>query len=100
MAVVVLPTPPFWLAIAKTCGADAGNSEEDGVTLGHAGKRLGINVPVLCGLGQFHLPPFTFVEKANSGIGPVWSGPGEELAERRERPGGDDIGFGRGRRLD
>src|SRR5712672_3459601 len=68
MAVVVLPTPPFWLAIAKTLGAELGNSEENGVTVGHAGKRLGLDVPVLHGLVQFDLPAFALVEKANSGI--------------------------------
>ena len=93
MAVVVLPTPPFWLAIAKTLGAELGNSEENGVTIGHAGKRLGLNVPVLHGLGQFGLPALAFVEKANSGIRTVRACPSEQLAERSERPGRDDIGF-------
>src|SRR5476651_2437169 len=33
MAVVVLPTPPFWLAIAKIFGAVGVDTEEDGVTI-------------------------------------------------------------------
>ena len=49
IAVVVLPTPPFWLAIAKTFGAELSDPEEDGFTVGHAGKRLGFDVPVLHG---------------------------------------------------
>src|ERR1044071_5669749 len=82
IAVVVLPTPPFWLAIANTCGGVGADSEDDGVTVGHAGEGLAVNVPVLCGLGQFALPAFPLVEKANSGIGPVPVGPGQQLAER------------------
>jgi hypothetical protein len=44
---VVLPTPPFWLAIAKSCGAVGTDSEDDGVKVGHAGDGLVGNVPVL-----------------------------------------------------
>src|SRR5262245_35367926 len=76
IAVVVLPTPPFWLAIANTCcraiGAD---SEDDSVTVCFASEGLAVNVPVLHGLGQLRLPPLTLVEKANSGIGAVAIGP-------------------------
>src|SRR6266404_3230146 len=100
IAVVVLPTPPFWLAIAKSCGGVVADSENDGVTVGHAGEGLARNVPVLHGLGQFGLPAFPLVEKANSGIGPVAIGPRQQLAKRRHRPGGKDIGWGRGDLLD
>src|SRR6266853_6185598 len=71
IAVVVLPTPPFWLAIANSCGGVVADSEDDGVTVGHAGEGLIGNVPVLHGLGQFALPALPLVEKANSGIGPM-----------------------------
>jgi hypothetical protein len=54
------------------------------------------NVPVLHGLGHLSLPALTLVEKANSGIGSVPIGPTEQLAERRQGPGGDHIGWGRG----
>src|SRR3954462_13804639 len=100
IAVVVLPTPPFWLAIAKIFGAELADSEENGVTIGHAGEGLGDNVPVLHGPGQFDLPAFPFVEKANSFVGPVRRGPRQELTQGSERAGRHDIGSGRGRRLD
>ena len=93
IAVVVLPTPPFWLAIAKTCGGVGADSEDDGVTVCYAGEGLAGNVPVLHGLGQFRLPAFPLVEKANSGIGPVSVRPGEQLTERRQGPGRHDVGF-------
>src|SRR5476651_2314923 len=96
IAVVVLPTPPFWLAIAKSCGAIGTDSEDDGVKVGHAVEGLMGNVPVLHGLGHLSLPALTLVEKANSGIGSVPIGPTEQLAERRQGPGGDHIGWGRG----
>src|SRR6476659_4134842 len=92
IAVVVLPTPPFWLAIAKTFGAVLADPEEDGFTIGHAGKRLGFNVPVLHGFVHISLPAFPFVEQANSGIGSMRRGPSQKLAERRERPRHHDVG--------
>src|SRR3954454_21848362 len=100
MAVVVFPTPPFWLAIAKTFGAELADPEEDGVTIGHTGERLGFEVPVLCGGSDLSLPAFPFVEKANSGIGSMGRSPSEQLAKRRQRPGGHDIGLGGRRGLD
>ena len=36
--------------------------------------------------------PFTLVEKANSGIGPVPVCPGQQLAERRQGARRDDLG--------
>src|SRR5262249_19044220 len=93
IAVVVLPTPPFWLAMAKTCGFVGPELENDGVTVGYAGEGLIGNLPVLHGLGQFPLPVFPFVEKANSGIGSMAVGPIEELPKRRKRPGGQDVGW-------
>src|SRR4029077_14404261 len=100
IAVVVLPTPPFWLAIAKSCGAVGTDSEDDGVKVGHAVEGLMGNVPVLHGLGHFSLPALTLVEKANSGIGSMPLAPGEQLTERRQRPGGDHVGGCRGHGLD
>src|SRR5476651_2887842 len=100
IAVVVLPTPPFWLAIAKIFGAVGVDTEEDGVTICYAGKGAGLYLPVLTGLGQFALPTFPLVEKANSGIAPVRRGPREQLSERRHGTGGHDVGLLRRHRLD
>src|SRR4029077_13687344 len=100
IAVVVLPTPPFWLAIAKSCGAVGTDSEDDGIKVGHAGDGLVGNVPVLHGLAQFSLPALTLVEKANSGIRPVAVRAAQRLAERRQGAGGDDVGGSRRPGLD
>src|SRR5258708_21995885 len=94
IAVVVLPTPPFWLAIAKSCGVVGTDSEDDGIKVGHAVEGLEGNVPVLHGLGYLSLPAFPLVEKANSGIRSMPIGPGERLAKRRKRPCGDHVGGG------
>src|SRR5258707_3527322 len=100
IAVVVLPTPPFWLAIAKSCGAVRTDSEDDGVKVGHAGEGLEGNVPVLHGLGYLNLPAFPLVEKANSGIRSMPIGPGEQLAKRRKRPCGNHVSRHRRHRFD
>src|SRR3954462_5057838 len=100
MAVVVFPTPPFWLAIAKIFGGELVDSEKDGVTVCYAGEGLGLNLPILHGLGKLALPAFPFVEKANSGIGLVRRGPRKELSQRGERPRGDHLGQRRRRGLD
>src|SRR5436190_14279219 len=97
MAVVVLPTPPFWLAIAKIFGGELVDPEEDGVTIGHPGEGLGLNLPILHGLGELALPAFPFVEKANSGIGPMRRRPRKKLSQGRDGPRRHDIGLG-GRR--
>src|SRR5215475_8822832 len=77
IAVVVLPTPPFWLAIAKIFGAIGADSKDDGVTVCYAGLRGALNLPGLHGLSQFGLPVPAFVEKANSGVCPMPVGPGQ-----------------------
>ena len=102
MAVVVLPTPPFWLAIAKTLGAELGNSEENGVTVGHAGKGLGLSVPVLHGLGQFEpaspLPLWKRQIAVSDRCGSLPKRGAGRAGARR--PGGHDVGLGGGRGLD
>src|SRR5690242_15355655 len=95
IAVVVLPTPPFRLAIAKTFGPVCGDAKEDGVTIRYAGERLGLNLPIFMRHGQFLPPPFSLVEKANSALTPVPVGPNQQLTERREGPGGNDVCAGR-----
>src|ERR1044071_5402889 len=95
IAVVVLPTPPFWLAIANTCGGVGADSEDDGVTVCFAAEGLAGNVPVLSGLVQSRLPPFPLVKKKNSGIGSMAARPTQQLAERRQGPSRHHVGFRR-----
>ena len=58
---------------------------------------LRANVPAAPGIGQFGLPVFALVEKANSGVLPVPVGPKQQLPERRQGPSRHDVGLG-GRR--
>ena len=60
-AVVVLPTPPFWLARARMRGAvgsggddraQFSDKKDGGVGFGAAGEALHLHVPVSGGLGQ------------------------------------------------
>ena len=56
-AVVVLPTPPFWLATAMMRGAASGradvpDAEDDGFGVGAAGEAFNGHVPVGSGDGQ------------------------------------------------
>ena len=53
------------------------------------------NVPAREGLGQFGLPTFALVEKANSGIRPVPVGPNQQLFQRRQGAGSDHVGANR-----
>jgi hypothetical protein len=61
---------------------------------------LGFNVPAALGIGQFGLPVFAFVEKANSGVGTVAMGPTEQSPERRESPRRQNIRPGGRHRFD
>src|SRR5713226_8971081 len=96
IAVVVLPTPPFWLAIAKSCGAVGTDSKDDGVKVGHAVEGLEGDVPVLHGPRRPSGPGLPLADNANTALAPVPIGPREQLAERRQGPGGDYVGWGRG----
>src|SRR4029078_9404743 len=75
MAVVVLPTPPFWLASAKTRGAGAGGNnfsakenvglrhhENDASRISHARVILKLHTPSFGGIGQFCIHILSFVK--------------------------------------
>src|SRR5262249_55884897 len=69
IAVVVLPTPPFWLAIAKILAFfrglsfvavrserfDMAQSQDGSGGIGAAGKALRLHLPAFASLGQFTL---------------------------------------------
>src|SRR5215472_71290 len=74
MAVVVLPTPPFWLATTRTRGF--WGSDMTGAQLSHAhyssrwvGLALdlrGLHAPIFSGFGQFRPNILAFQKEANS----------------------------------
>src|SRR5918997_1802241 len=100
MAVVVFPTPPFWLARAMTRGAarsglgagraDLSEAEDGGGRLGPAGKSLDRHCPVAEGGGQFVLCRPAFRKQGYA----VWReyavGVAQQHGQRRKRTGRDD----------
>src|SRR5262245_61174251 len=86
IAVVVLPTPPFWLAIATTrpsCGglgltitrtADSSQLDHDSVRLRQAVEHCGHHMPACARRGQFTLGPSALQEQADAVCGHKASG--------------------------
>src|SRR3569833_2047210 len=74
MAVVVLPTPPFWFATTRTRGFRGGDMTGAQLSHGHhSTRRIGLawdlrdlHVPKFMGFGQFSPYILSFQEKANT----------------------------------
>src|SRR5687768_10204161 len=94
MAVVVLPTPPFWLASARMRGADACGSsfsakdtvgllhhEDHAAGIGHARVLLNLHFPRFGGVGQFRIHILSLVKIANCAIFQEGCGIIEELGQ-------------------
>ena len=98
---VVLPTPPFWLAMARTCGARCGMSDTVDrsdfhyrrLLLGQAGMDLcGRNASARRRRRSPYAPsrPWeTSQYPPAGGVFPPWP---SRSVERRERPRRDDVG--------
>src|SRR5580692_8866826 len=100
MAVVVLPTPPFWLAMARMRQALAGTGEalqlEDAAArVAEAGRDVARETPSLARLGDLRLDPLALEEQANGALGEVGKRKAEQTAERGHGAGGDDVGLQR-----
>src|SRR5512134_1573175 len=79
IAVVVLPTPPFWLAMARTRALrlkfaatamgstvlDMGEAEHGSLGVGAAGNSLDFHLPAFRRGGQFDIDPLPLEEQAN-----------------------------------
>src|SRR3954451_3581530 len=104
IAVVVLPTPPFWLATASTRPRPAGicslapdtlqPADDEDTALGVRQARLPLDphCPASGRLGQFRLC-LSALEKEAAGLGcGETRGQRQELRQRCERAGSDDVG--------
>src|SRR3569832_520789 len=102
IAVVVLPTPPFWLATARTRGrwhAGRGSSctlkspDTDHAPAGVAegGRQVGVEGPGFPGLLQLAVHTFSLEEKAFCPKFEVGLCITEQPGHRRAGPCGDDL---------
>src|SRR5439155_21741040 len=109
MAVVVLPTPPFWLATAtmrarRTATTARGSAsaaamltgyllqaKNDPPRIGNALAKRRRHSPVFAGEGQFILDPLPLEKEALGPVGKKRLGEPEQPVERRASAGGDDI---------
>src|SRR5258706_7429615 len=103
MAVVVLPTPPFWFATTKTRGlaplcscsiaamAKFPNLQNDTGRIGCTLVLADFHPPRFAGLGQFSRYRLTLMEQANRILGRERLCIAQKPVERRQRARGDDI---------
>src|SRR5579863_6068654 len=95
IAVVVLPTPPFWLAMASTrgesgCWSDTmeiADPKDAGVRCCPTGQALGLHVPLCRRCRQFRLCAAALQEQAGSARSEQWRGEGQELWQRSQCSG-------------
>src|SRR5689334_18847473 len=111
IAVVVLPTPPFWLASARMRAREGGGPglaasftlnprqpEDRPGGIGSAGQSLDRHPPTFARAGQFLGRPKALVEQADgAGLAEPLGGL-EQLRQLGHRAGGDEVG-GEGRNL-
>src|ERR1700757_5236918 len=107
MAVVVLPTPPFWLAMAMMRGrlvwsgmTDLAHFQDAAFAPFGGGNTLDIHVPEGGGERQFFVRRSSFGEEANAAGLEMRRGKAEQFIERGQGSCGDDRGGGDGGGLD
>src|SRR5215470_17070884 len=113
-AVVVLPTPPFWLAsamiraggggdwvaLAATVTLDLRQSQDGPRRVGSAGESLHPHPPCFGCLGQFLVDPNALVKQGDRAGMEEWLRELEQDIERCHRAGGDEVGGKRRHRLE
>src|SRR5262249_5745664 len=103
-AVVVLPTPPFWLAsammragggdgvaLAATVTRDLRQSQDGPRRVGTAGESLDLHPPCFGRLGQFLVDPNALVKQRDRAGMTEWLGELEQRLERRHGAAGDEV---------
>src|SRR5579885_380970 len=97
MAVVVLPTPPFWLATTRTRGL-TGSGMMKLPDFENCPRRVrtalmpkGFYIPRFMGLGQFGLKILSLEEQANSVRAGEMLCIAQQAFERRAGPRGNDV---------
>src|ERR1022692_1167521 len=98
IAVVVLPTPPFWLAMARTRVALASTSQafhlqDTPLGVAEAGDGVARETPDPARLGDLGLGPAPLLEQADRAIGQMRFGEGQQPHQGRNGSGGDDVGL-------
>src|SRR5262245_34176622 len=107
IAVVVLPTPPFWLASARIRGfvsvmtmlsmqfvvapLQGADFDDSSSGIGTAGQNYHLDVPIFSCLGQFSLYILPLQEQGFCTPFYHWGGQTDQDQERGERPGGHDV---------
>src|ERR1043165_1510119 len=95
MAVVVLPTPPFWLATTRMrgflgcdmTGAQFSHNHYRSRRIGLTWYLRGLDVPIFMGIRQFDPYILALQEQANAVQADKILGIGQELGEGRQSPG-------------
>src|SRR5690606_12615671 len=109
IAVVVLPTPPFWLATAMIrgpggrVGSDTGDTSDDqdnAARVGSAALLLIGESPMFKRMGDLVIHGRALRKDRHAGWQQVPFGIGQEWVEGRQGPGGQDLGAKRCNRLD
>src|SRR5258706_792277 len=104
IAVVVLPTPPFWLTIAMAAGRGETlsgpsmgilspqifHAQDHAVGVEGAGHRGRAHHPGFLGENQFALPIASLEEQPHGLFGGKPRRQPEQIGQRRERPGSHD----------
>src|ERR1700743_1485243 len=98
MAVVVLPTPPFWVSMARMRQALAGTGEP--LHLEYATARIAAawnhvagETPSLARLVDLGRHAFALQEQALAAAGKAGAREAEQPGQRRDGAGGDDVGL-------
>src|ERR1700757_4236648 len=91
MAVVVLPTPPFWLATTSTRSdrSDTGqppHTYDPASGVAQRGHDFRLKLPISCSLFKLRRNILSLEEQARGAAPQVWPGIPEELEERRAGP--------------
>src|SRR5829696_727108 len=114
MAVVVLPTPPFWLARARTLGradslwvdgvpslimltalCEGVDPHDASLRIGATRQQLRLESPGFRRLGQFAFHLAALGKEPDGAACQQRFGPGQQLRERRQRPGRDYFSAGK-----
>src|SRR5476651_486143 len=100
IAVVVLPTPPFWLAMARTRVGLPGTAEpfhfeDPALGVAEAGDGAAGEAPGLAGVGDLGLGAAALEEEADGAAGEVGPREAQQPSQRRDGAGRDYIGLER-----
>src|SRR5580692_11555280 len=97
IAVVVLPTPPFWLATARmrvglgSASGKAVHSQDAPGRIALAGDDVTLKPPRFVGLDDLRLGALALGKEPDAATRQVGAGVAQQPLQRRDGAGGDDI---------